>query len=160
MIPVERSRKGAALTIRHAVPSDVPAIVEIEREFFVDPWDQKTFAETLSFFPDTFFVALSGNLVAGFIIGGFEDTGGNVYGHICNLAVKKKFHHAGIGRKLVARLERQFIIGLASAATLEVRVGNTPAQQFYRRLGYREVFRIAEYYSNGEDAIVMMKSFV
>ncbi|MGB4196055.1 MAG: ribosomal-protein-alanine N-acetyltransferase, partial [Methanoculleus sp.] len=33
------------------------------------------------------------------------------------------------------------------------------AQEFYRRLGYREVFQVASYYSNGEDALVMMKWF-
>ena len=41
----------------------------------------------------------------------------------------------------------------------EVRVGNTVAQRFYRRLGYRNVFEIEGYYSDGEDALVMMKWF-
>ena len=163
MIPQERSRnrqEPGGIAIRHAVLSDVPAIAAIERESFVDPWDANTFAETLSWFPDTFFVALEGTELAGFAVGGFEDTGENVYGHICNLAVRQAGQHRGIGRQLVARLERQFLIGLASAATLEVRVRNIPAQKFYRKLGYHEVFRIAEYYANREDAIVMMKWFL
>lgn len=163
MIPAERTRSDAVrsgLAIRHTIHSDIPAIVTIERESFVDPWDQPTFTETLSCFPDTFFTVWSGNEIAGFAVGGYEDTGENIYGHICNLAIKKSHQGNGIGRTLVTRLEQQFMIGLASASTLEVRVGNTPAQKFYRNLGYTEVFRIAEYYANREDAIVMMKWFI
>ncbi|MEN6610453.1 MAG: ribosomal protein S18-alanine N-acetyltransferase [Methanoregulaceae archaeon] len=163
MIPADRTRKEplrSGLAIRHTGISDMPAIVAIERESFVDPWDQQTFIETLSYFPDTFFTVWSGNEIAGFAVGGYEDTGENIYGHICNLAIKRSHQKAGIGRTLVTRLEQQFMIGLASASTLEVRVGNIPAQKFYRKLGYTEVFRIAEYYANKEDAIVMMKWFI
>jgi ribosomal-protein-alanine N-acetyltransferase len=145
--------------IRHAAPQDIPAIAAIERESFVDPWEQMVFAESLAIFPETFFVALAGDDVIGFILGGYEDTGENLYGHICNLAVKRSHQHAGIGRMLVSRLEQQFMVGLAVAATLEVRFANVPAQKFYRKLGYTDVFRIAGYYRNGEDAIVMMRWF-
>ena len=48
---------------------------------------------------------------------------------------------------------------LATGVQLEVRASNTRAQRFYRRLGYKEVFEIDGYYSDGEDALVMMKWF-
>jgi ribosomal-protein-alanine N-acetyltransferase len=51
------------------------------------------------------------------------------------------------------------MVELATAVQLEVRVSNANAQQFYRRLGYRDVFQIDDYYSNGENALVMMKWF-
>ena len=60
---------------------------------------------------------------------------------------------------LLRRLEHQFALELATGIQLEVRVGNTTAQRFYRRLGYRDIFQIEGYYSNGEDALVMMKWF-
>lgn len=163
MIPAERSQKEQArlgTAIRRTVLTDIPSIVAIERESFVDPWDEATFTESLSYFPDTFFTVWAGSDIAGFAVGGYEDTGENIYGHICNLAIKKSWQKAGFGRLLLTRLEQQFMVGLASASTLEVRVGNTPAQKFYRKMGYSEVFRIAEYYANKEDAIVMMKWFV
>jgi ribosomal-protein-alanine N-acetyltransferase len=162
MIPAGRLRERYSLgnaLIRHAALVDVPAISAIERESFVDPWNAEIFFDALSYFPGTFFVAVTGGEVVGFIAGGFEDTGEQVYGHICNLAVRKDFRHQGVGKHLVARLEQQFIVGFASGVQLEVRLSNAPAQQFYRKLGYKDVFRIAEYYSNGEDAIVMMKWF-
>jgi len=147
------------ITIRRARPGDIPDIARIEQESFPDPWDAAVLAETLALLPGTFFVATVGGRVAGFVAGGLEDTGEEVYGHICNIAVDPAFRKRGIARRLVVREEQQFAVSLATGIQLEVRVSNKPAQAFYRRLGYRPVFRIAGYYANGEDAIVMMKWF-
>ncbi len=150
---------GDPITIRRVRPEDIGAIVEIENESFRDPWSAAVFAETQTYFPQTFFVATQAGTVIGFIIGGIEDTGEEVYGHICNLAVARAFRKRGVGKMLVRREEQQFAIELAAGVQLEVRVSNTAAQQFYRQLGYREVFVIDSYYANGEDAVVMMKWF-
>ena len=37
--------------IRRAAPADIPAIVAIENESFVDPWDQSVFLEALTYYP-------------------------------------------------------------------------------------------------------------
>jgi ribosomal-protein-alanine N-acetyltransferase len=145
--------------IRRATPLDIPAIVAIERELFIDPWDQSVFLEALTYYPTTYFVAVCEARVAGFVIGGLEYTGENIYGHLCNLGVTRSCQHRGIGRLLVNRIEHQFALELASGIQLEVRTSNTVAQHFYRHLGYREVLRFPHYYSNGEDAVVMMKWF-
>jgi [ribosomal protein S18]-alanine N-acetyltransferase len=145
--------------IRRAVASDIPAITAIENESFVDPWDQSVFLEALNYYPSTCFVAVCDGAVAGFIVGALEDTGENIYGHLCNLGVNPRFRRRGMGKLLVRRAEHQFALELASGVQLEVRVSNTAAQQFYRRLGYREVFGIEHYYSNSEEALVMMKWF-
>lgn len=145
--------------IRRATPSDIEAIVAIEKESFIDPWEPSVFFEAFSYFATTFFVAVCEGTTTGFIVGGLENTGENIYGHLCNFGVSSVYRRRGIGRLLVRRLEHQFALELATGVQLEVRVGNTTAQQFYRRLGYRDVFQIEGYYSNGEDALVMMKWF-
>jgi ribosomal-protein-alanine N-acetyltransferase len=147
------------LTIRRAQPADIPQIVAIERAAFADPWDERTLQESLAYYPETFFVAKNDGELAGFVAGGIEDTGEEVYGHIMNLAVAPGYRRQGIGKRLVRRLEREYVVLGASAVQLEVRVTNTGAQEFYRRLGYREVFQVAAYYANEEDALVMMKWF-
>ena len=76
-----------------------------------------------------------------------------------NFAVAPRCRRRGVGRHLLRRLEQEYAILGANGVQLEVRVSNTVAQEFYRRLGYREVFQVASYYSNGEDALVMMKWF-
>jgi ribosomal-protein-alanine N-acetyltransferase len=145
--------------IRRATPADITAIVAIEKESFIDPWEQAVFLEALTYYPTTYFVAECDGAVAGFIVGGLEDTGENIYGHLCNLGVSPRYRKRGIGRLLVNRVEHQFALELATGVQLEVRVSNTTAQRFYRKMGYRDVFGIEHYYANGEDAIVMMKWF-
>lgn len=145
--------------IRRAVLSDISAIVAIENESFIDPWEPSVFLEAFTCFPTTYFVAVCDGIIAGFIIGGLENTGENIYGHLCNFSVSTSYRRRGIGKLLVRRLEHQFALELATGVQLEVRVSNTNAQRFYRRLGYRDVFQIDDYYSNGEAALVMMKWF-
>ncbi|KAF5087726.1 ribosomal protein S18-alanine N-acetyltransferase [Methanoculleus horonobensis] len=147
------------LIIRRAQPADIPLIVAVERTAFADPWDERTLQESLAYYPETFFVAKNNGDVAGFVAGGIEDTGEEIYGHVMNLAVAPGYRRQGIGRNLIRRLEREYVVLGASAVQLEVRVTNTGAQEFYRRLGYREVFQVAAYYANEEDALVMMKWF-
>ncbi|WP_394698754.1 ribosomal protein S18-alanine N-acetyltransferase [uncultured Methanoregula sp.] len=161
-IPVIRSHDLAPYPlplIRRAVPADIAAIVSIEKESFVDPWEQSAFLEALSYYPTTYFVAVADGVVTGFVIGGIEDTGENIYGHLCNIGVIPRYRSKGIGRLLVRRLEHQFALEMATGVQLEVRVSNTAAQRFYQRMGYRNVFGIENYYANGEDALVMMKWF-
>lgn len=145
--------------IRRAGAADIPAIIAIEKESFADPWDESVFLEALTYYPSTYFVAVCDGAVAGFIVGGLEDTGENIYGHLCNLGVSPRYRRRGIGKLLVRRTEHQFAAELATGVQLEVRVSNNGAQRFYHRLGYRPVFAIDQYYANGEDALVMMKWF-
>ena len=145
--------------VRRAAPMDVPAIVAIEKESFIDPWEEPVFLEAFTYFPSTYFVAVSNGIVTGFVIGGLEDTGENIYGHLCNFGVSSAYRRRGIGRLLLRRLAHQFALELATGVQLEVRVSNTKAQRFYRMLGYKEVFEIDGYYSDGENALVMMKWF-
>jgi ribosomal-protein-alanine N-acetyltransferase len=145
--------------VRRATPLDISSIVTVEQELFIDPWEMGVFLEALTYYPSTYFVAVCDGRVVGFVVGGLEDTGENVYGHLCNLGVTAPYQHRGIGRMLVNRIEHQFALELAGGVQLEVRSFNTVAQQFYHRLGYRNVFRLANYYSNGEDAVVMVKWF-
>ena len=150
---------GEMCRIRRARITDVPAIASIESESFPDPWGGDIFADAIACFPTTFFVAACDGCLAGFIVGGLEDTGEMLYGHICNLAVVSPRRNQGIGRQLVKRIEHQFVLESASGIQLEVRVSNLKAQAFYRKIGYEEAFVVSRYYANGEDALLMMKWF-
>jgi len=143
--------------IRRARPTDIQEILAIERECFVEPWEEEVFVQTLEWTPFSFFVAMADGKIRGFVVGCMENTGSAVYGHISNLGVTAAYRGKGLGRLLVARLERQFVLEGAEGALLEVRVSNYDAQEFYRNLGYREAFLLSGYYSNGEDALVMMR---
>jgi ribosomal-protein-alanine N-acetyltransferase len=144
-------------TIRRARREDVAQILEIERGAFIEPWEEEVFLQTLEWCPRTSLVADLEGGVVGFLVGCLESTGESTFGHISNLAVRPGFRNRGIGSRLVLQAERQFQLEGAGAVLLEVRTSNTQGQSFYRALQYQDVYRIHAYYSNGEDAIVMMK---
>jgi ribosomal-protein-alanine N-acetyltransferase len=143
--------------VRKARPTDIPEIMAIERECFVEPWDEDVFVQTVEWTPFSFFVVVADGKIRGFVVGCMENTGSAVYGHVSNLGVTAAYRGKGLGRLLVSRLERQFVLEGAEGVLLEVRTSNIDAQEFYRKLGYREAFLLSGYYSNGEDALVMMK---
>ena len=148
---------GSSVKVRRARMGDIPSIVAIERESFIEPWDAETFHMTLDWYPMLFYVAVEEEIVVGFLSGAFEDTPEGRYGHICNLAVAHPHRRKGVGELLVRSVERQFRRETAISIILEVRFSNVDAQRFYTNLGYQQVFVMQAYYSNGEDAIVMMK---
>ena len=144
--------------IRRVAPSDIEAIVAIEKESFIDPWEPSVFFEALTCFPTTYFVAVCDGTVPVLSLADWRTRVKTSTG-TCELWRELYLPARGIGRLLLRRLEHQFALGLATDVQLEVRVGNTTAQRFYRRLGYRDIFQIEGYYSDGEDALVMMKWF-
>lgn len=147
------------LNIRKMIRADISGVHHIEKQSFRDPWEEKTIDEAISVFPDTIFIAELSGIVCGYIICGIEDTGEEMYGHICSLAVGPEFRHKGAGSSLVRRAEHAVMLSGGTAMQLEVRVSNQMAQEFYRKLGYEPVFHICGYYADTEDAIVMMRWF-
>ena len=71
------------------------------------------------------------------------------------LAVKPEYRRGGLGRKLVAWLEKSAITAGISVIYLEVRATNQAALVFYEKLGYRRVAVMPGYYGGRESALQM-----
>ena len=147
------------IIIGRAGLSDIPRITEIENCMFLDPWDEQAFCDVLFHYSNTFFTLKHKGEIVGFVTAGIEDTSEAVYGHVMNLAVVPEFRKMGLGGRLMQRIEYEFVVSGAEGSQLEVRVSNGDALRFYQKLGYSQVMTIGEYYSNGEDAVLMMKWF-
>ena len=145
--------------IRRARISDVSEIFIIERASFIEPWEPETLTQSIEWFPNSCFVAECKGHIIAFLIGSPQQVSDGFYGHICNLAVMDTYRKLGIGRLLIRRAEHQFMVEGALGIQLEVRESNSDAREFYQKLGYSEVFVFPRYYSNEENAIVMMKWF-
>lgn len=76
--------------------------------------------------------------------------------HILNFGVEPAVRRLGIGNSLLRYvLDEYYEKGFASA-TLEVRSGNTAAQELYRKLGFFEIARRSKYYTDdNEDGLVL-----
>jgi ribosomal-protein-alanine N-acetyltransferase len=78
--------------------------------------------------------------------------------HLTTIGVAPEHRRRGVASRLLVQLEKALAAKRIPTIVLEVRVGNTNAQELYRRSGYNVVQRIANYYNNGEDCFLMMKS--
>ncbi len=76
--------------------------------------------------------------------------------HITTIATHPDFRRKGLGELLlVSLIDIAYEIG-ARWVTLEVRISNYPAQNLYRKYGFREAGVRRRYYSdNQEDALIM-----
>ena len=97
------------------------------------------------------------NQLIGFVIGLVQEDG---TGHVVSLGVAPEVRHRGYGRWLMQRLESGFRLRNVNTLRLEVRTTNREAQRLYIKLGYIIVDRITQYYSDGGDAFLMVKSLV
>lgn len=78
--------------------------------------------------------------------------------HILTIATHPDYRGKGIATELLAHvLEKAQQTG-CSLATLEVRRSNVPAIALYERAGFKTVHVRARYYSDDEDALVMLKA--
>lgn len=149
------------MIIAPATAADLDAIDEIERHSFARPWPRSTFEAELAREVARLDVAREAAIV-GFcnywIVADHQAPGGEV--HILAIATHPDHRRAGIGATLLAHALEQGRARDASLATLEVRRGNTPAIALYERAGFRTVHVRRQYYQdNGEDALVMLKTY-
>jgi ribosomal-protein-alanine N-acetyltransferase len=79
-------------------------------------------------------------------------------GHITTIGVAPEHRRRGLANRLIVHAEKMLNKRNVSTVMLEVRVGNTAAQNLYQAFGYSIVQRLSNYYNNGEDGFLMVKS--
>jgi len=150
VIPV--STVGARF--RAATQADVPAIVEIERTSFGDPWSEGTFRDLLRLRQAIFLVATEGipESVCGYVIAAAVADEAEVL----NLAVAPQSRRRGVGGRLLDAGLGMIREQGAREVFLEVRESNAAAIALYKSRGFADLSRRARYYRNPvEDALVL-----
>ena len=131
---------------------DVPAVTEIERRVFSDPWSEAFFHGELDQAQVHARIAEVGGELAGYSLAWL----GAGEGHLGNLAVVESMRRRGVARALIEELLAHARSAGVRRLTLEVRVSNFAAQGLYREHGFRLVgLRRGYYRDRGEDALVM-----
>lgn len=138
----------APCRIRPAVPADIPAVADIEREAFTDAWSARSLAAYL----DDLFLVAETDGVQGYAIvlhAGSE-------AELLNIAVARAARRRGIGRALLDAAVREAGRCGAETVFLEVRAANAEAQSLYAACRFVEVGRRRGYYRDPhEDALVL-----
>jgi ribosomal-protein-alanine N-acetyltransferase len=142
--------------LRAAGQFDLDEVARIEAESFPVPWKRDFFASELVE-PHRYIRVLARE------DGGEPRVGGYLFAvslyeefHINKIATDLRLRHRGYGRSLLEdALSRARSAG-STSITLEVRVSNAAARQFYRSYGFTEAYRRRGYYQDGEDALVLV----
>jgi ribosomal-protein-alanine N-acetyltransferase len=128
-------------------------VLRIEQQVYPRPWSMGLFMSELGYRTSrVYVVARVGTVVVGY--GGLmlvqEDA------HITTLAVDPDWHRHKIGTRLLLTLDAAAVARGAQNLTLEVRMGNQPAQELYRQFGFVPAgIRKGYYVETNEDALVM-----
>lgn len=141
--------------IRLAGPQDAQQMARLSRDLIESglgwSWTPKRVLGSLQHRDTCSIVADTDRPVAGFAIMEFLDE----HAHLSLLAIGEPHQRQGIGRSLVHWLEASARTAGIGIVYVEARVGNQAARDFYRSLGYREMFLMPGYYRGREAAIRM-----
>ena len=142
------------MQIRYFRNRDLAEVNQVAYVSLQERYDPMLFLQFAPYWPEGFIVMEDRGRVIGFIFG---VRSGPQQARILMLVIDSSFRGGGLGTMLT----NQFFCecakkGLRQVA-LEVRASNSKALRFYQRLGFFNVRRISDYYSNGEDGISMLR---
>lgn len=142
------------MIIRQMTLADAPAIAELEKHCFSDPWSEKSIASEVNNPLSYWLVAEDCGKIAGYV--GSQSVLDAA--DMMNLAVSPDYRRQGLGKRLVCELMYRLAQRNVIALLLEVRVSNAPAIGLYEHLGFVQVGRRPGYYRNPrEDALILRK---
>lgn len=156
---------GMVLTtfsLRRFQPDDLGRVMHINKVCLPENYTTYFFTDLYERFPNTFIVAEENGDILGYIMCRMETglpdfglLGIAKRGHVISIAVLPEHQHQGIGTALMKEAMVNMKGYRARECYLEVRVGNQPAVDMYKKLGFN-VSRVARgYYADGEDAYIM-----
>ncbi len=140
------------VVLRPFTLADIPAVSDIERQVFPDPWPESFFASEVTAAMAHARIAERGGELVGYSVAWL----GVGTGHLGNLAVAPGARRHGVAGMMIDDLKAEAETLGVRTITLEVRVSNFAAQWLYRRHGFRLAGLRRRYYRDtGEDALVM-----
>ena len=140
--------------IRRASEHDVGGITAIENRVFRHPWNKDQIQQELKQENGKLVYVKIEEKIMGYIMVRVVKN----EAQILNIAIDLPFQHRGYGKKLLQHTLHE--LGTETDVFLEVRVSNLPAIKLYSEFNFEEIGVREQYYSNGENAIVMYRKAV
>ena len=148
------------INIREATKEDFPFIMQIENLCFPHgSWKEENILYELNENPVAHFwvIELSTTEENGYRIVGFCDYWETFdSATICQIAVHPYLQRRQLGTAMMDEIYNDCYTKKIQTLTLEVRVSNTPAINFYKKQGFEIETIKPHYYDNGEDAYYMI----
>ncbi len=138
--------------VRRFKEDDIYDVFRIASESLTERYSLELLMDIYHSWPDGFLVAVSSDII-GFIAGSKYEKSAR----ILMLAVDKNHRERGVGSALLNRFMMQCRAENISSITLEVRVNNRKAIEFYANRGFQIISMLDNYYTNGDSAYIMWK---
>lgn len=140
------------MIIRKMTLEDLQEVVELDKSCFLSPWGENQFIYEINENPfSTILLAIEDNKIIGMIDYWitFE------VGQINQIAVLSSYRKNGVATKMLKEAFKDMVEQEVFNCTLEVRVHNKPAIDFYLNHGFETTCVKEKYYDNGDDAYYM-----
>jgi ribosomal-protein-alanine N-acetyltransferase len=137
---------------------DLDRIEVIEAASFgADAYDRNLFAEYTRICGDLFLVAEAGTKVIGYSITALPARWGGERAELVSVAVDPAFLGKGAAAAMMESTLRRLRRRRVARLGLTVKVTNQRARAFYDKFGFRKLRRMAGYYEDGEDGLMLFK---
>ena len=157
---IQIRRRDCVLRIRRMEEKDIPAVRELERQCFSDPWTEHMLRDMLdSELDGSLLLELSGENAYSWITAGYANVRVLMdEAELMRICIAQEYRGKGWSVPLLEAALKEMIRRGASSATLEVRAGNIPAIRLYERHGFqKEGLRKNYYREPAEDAAIYWK---
>ena len=140
--------------IRDMNKTDLARVMDIESKTFVAPWKE---SEMLYELEENKFAHLAVILLNNNVVGFYD------YWHtfdsatFAQIAVDPIYQRQHLGSLLMEEIIKDAQAKKVRTITLEVRKTNEKAVNLYQKYGFKTTLTKEKYYSNGDDALYMMK---
>lgn len=142
------------ISYRYAVSEDVFDILNFDKEYFSNNFDEKFYIEYIE--NKKVLVAKEKDVVGYVLFNQILDEA-----EIYKIVVSKDFRNKQIAYNLIEFLIKELKLRDVSKVFLEVRENNIPARNLYKKCGFVEIRKIVDYYNKPkENGIMMLKEVI
>ena len=142
------------IEVRDMVNSDIDRVMEIENLCFKAPWGKEDIYREIN---DNKLSVMSVITVNDLVVGFCDYWNTFDSGTICQIAIHPDYQHQSLGSRLFDEVLKDAKAKKIRTMTLEVRESNSKAIKFYQKFGFVITLVKEKYYTNGENAIYMIK---
>jgi len=148
------ARRGRRIEIRPFLRRHLERVLAIEEACFArEAYPRELFLELYQGCGRWFFVARRAGRIAGYSVASTEEA----EAEIVSIAVAPEHRRAGVATALLKHTLASLRRARVGSVTLMVRPDNPGAIRFYRGAGFRAAGRIARYYEDRSDGLLMRK---
>ncbi len=150
------NKKTYNFKIRAASIKDIETIYQIEILSFIDAYPKTLIWQLIQDKNAICLIAETDQKIIGFAVAVMRNSN---QGHIVSIAIDPEYRNLKFGSRLLSQLITALKEQGALMIGLEVRVSNEIAQKLYKKFNFHIKEVKKDYYSNGENAYLMIYNF-